>query len=311
MDASRYQRAVEHDIEIVTSFGDDSYRINGDRDIDYLVNMEQLSCTCPDWQKHKQEPSFVCKHLIKVNITDGIEDSVPVAGTPSDTTKQSSTSHESASGYPDDWELRRQGVFERDDWTCQSCDVESGPTAGVELHAHHIEPIADGGSDELENLLTLCKDCHRKLHGHIATTSPSVDDASTPGTSGIDPGMDADSKSLSETIYIPPEEPYTVDTKNTTNSTDQIAESSHVADDAKLSQITEPATPAADSAAEEIDTSDALIGGLLLAGLAWLILEAILYLLGWTPGTGVTRFLAILVPLELLLLLGSDETPQH
>lgn len=53
MDASRYQRAVEHDIEIVTSFGDDSYRINGDRDIDYLVNMEQLSCTCPDWQKHK------------------------------------------------------------------------------------------------------------------------------------------------------------------------------------------------------------------------------------------------------------------
>jgi 5-methylcytosine-specific restriction endonuclease McrA len=34
----------------------------------------------------------------------------------------------------------------------------------VDLEAHHIVPLASGGTNELSNLLTLCHDCHRAQH---------------------------------------------------------------------------------------------------------------------------------------------------
>jgi len=44
----------------------------------------------------------------------------------------------------------------------------------VELHAHHIVPLSDGGSDNQENLVTLCKECHKAVHGDtIAPTDRS------------------------------------------------------------------------------------------------------------------------------------------
>ncbi len=42
---------------------------------------------------------------------------------------------------------------------CNSCKTEE-----VELHKHHIVPRSRGGSDEVNNLVDLCVDCHGKAH---------------------------------------------------------------------------------------------------------------------------------------------------
>ena len=47
----------------------------------------------------------------------------------------------------------------RDNFTCQKCKLED--KTGIKLEAHHIIPLYLGGKDELENLITLCFDCHK------------------------------------------------------------------------------------------------------------------------------------------------------
>jgi len=68
------------------------------------------------------------------------------------------------SAYPDDWDTRRKRVYRRDNYTCQKCTVKGGPYGEVELHAHHQRPISKGGSHELSNLETLCRNCHENEH---------------------------------------------------------------------------------------------------------------------------------------------------
>ena len=55
------------------------------------------------------------------------------------------------------WASMKKQCHERDGWACTEC----GSTD--KLEAHHIEPVRDGGTPELENLLTLCETCHRNL----------------------------------------------------------------------------------------------------------------------------------------------------
>jgi len=52
-------------------------------------------------------------------------------------------------------------VLNRDNYTCQHCKVK---LKNSRLHVHHIIFKSNGGSDEQENLITLCKTCHDKLH---------------------------------------------------------------------------------------------------------------------------------------------------
>ena len=52
-------------------------------------------------------------------------------------------------------------VLNRDNYTCQHC---KGKLKNSRLHVHHIIFKSNGGSDEQENLITLCKTCHDKLH---------------------------------------------------------------------------------------------------------------------------------------------------
>lgn len=72
----------------------------------------------------------------------------------------------SAGGY-------RNHMFRRDDYTCQMCHTEHRlinehgiplPTTDGQLDLHHIIPVSEGGTDAPDNLMTLCRDCHRKLH---------------------------------------------------------------------------------------------------------------------------------------------------
>lgn len=52
-------------------------------------------------------------------------------------------------------------VLNRDNYTCQYC---KGKSKDNKLEVHHIIFRRNGGSDEQENLICLCKTCHDKLH---------------------------------------------------------------------------------------------------------------------------------------------------
>lgn len=53
-------------------------------------------------------------------------------------------------------------VLNRDNYTCQYC---RGKHKDSRLEVHHIIFRSNGGSDEQENLITLCHTCHKALHG--------------------------------------------------------------------------------------------------------------------------------------------------
>lgn len=50
-------------------------------------------------------------------------------------------------------------VLMRDNYTCQCCKTKKGT-----LHIHHIVYRSKGGSNDTDNLITLCENCHKKLH---------------------------------------------------------------------------------------------------------------------------------------------------
>jgi 5-methylcytosine-specific restriction endonuclease McrA len=52
----------------------------------------------------------------------------------------------------------RRSVLQRDQWRCQSC----GATAGLEVH--HMTSRGRLGDNVEENLITLCRRCHQKIH---------------------------------------------------------------------------------------------------------------------------------------------------
>lgn len=55
----------------------------------------------------------------------------------------------------------RERVLERDEYECLYCGVGE-PVATVDVH--HIVPAECNGSDDLDNLLTLCLRCQNSLH---------------------------------------------------------------------------------------------------------------------------------------------------
>lgn len=64
---------------------------------------------------------------------------------------------------------RKAYVLNRDDYTCQYC---KGKSKDNRLEVHHIVFRSQGGSDDENNLITLCKTCHDKLHaGQIVLSS--------------------------------------------------------------------------------------------------------------------------------------------
>ncbi len=56
------------------------------------------------------------------------------------------------------YQALHRSVLERDGWRCQSC----GSRAGLEVH--HITPRSNLGQDVEDNLITLCWECHRRIH---------------------------------------------------------------------------------------------------------------------------------------------------
>jgi 5-methylcytosine-specific restriction protein A len=62
-------------------------------------------------------------------------------------------------GYGAKWQKIRKEALKRDDYICVQCR-KAGKVAAA--HAvDHITPKASGGGDELSNLQSLCRDCHK------------------------------------------------------------------------------------------------------------------------------------------------------
>lgn len=77
------------------------------------------------------------------------------------------------------WRSVREKVLNRDSHECQFCgrtNDEHIEKHDRGLEAHHIIPQKDGGSDTLDNLITVCRGCHRTLESTHAKAVTDVID---------------------------------------------------------------------------------------------------------------------------------------
>jgi 5-methylcytosine-specific restriction endonuclease McrA len=66
-------------------------------------------------------------------------------------------------------ELYRQ-VLERDGWRCQVCGSMQN------LQVHHLKFRSRSGGDIEQNLITLCAECHEKVHRKVKTLGSTQDE---------------------------------------------------------------------------------------------------------------------------------------
>jgi 5-methylcytosine-specific restriction endonuclease McrA len=70
------------------------------------------------------------------------------------------------------WQQVREIAKRRDGYRCRQCG------SAEKIEAHHIQGLAEGGSAfSLDNIITLCADCHRKESrkakgGFLGSASP-------------------------------------------------------------------------------------------------------------------------------------------
>lgn len=67
-------------------------------------------------------------------------------------------------------EVLRVKITKRDGYKCQKC----GRIARTGQDVHHITHVIDGGSDDPDNLITLCHSCHEEWH-FITRRMPKLD----------------------------------------------------------------------------------------------------------------------------------------
>jgi len=65
------------------------------------------------------------------------------------------------------WESARAQALQRDQRRCQYCRKTEAYDSSLDLQVHHIKPVSEGGTHDLENLVTLCNKCHWRLHNNF------------------------------------------------------------------------------------------------------------------------------------------------
>lgn len=65
----------------------------------------------------------------------------------------------------------RFDVFKRDSFKCQYCG--SHPPSVI-LHVDHIKPVADGGGNEIDNLVTACESCNLGKGARLLSAIPET-----------------------------------------------------------------------------------------------------------------------------------------
>ncbi|SNR68266.1 SWIM zinc finger family protein [Halorubrum vacuolatum] len=214
VDRRRQWRAENQDIHIKKKIGDTNFIVNGNRGIDYQVDLTGPSCSCPDWKKH--QPDGGCKHILRVKLAEEAIEPLPSA-----LTNFGSQGTRSTNSYPENWDELSQRVKKRDNWVCQKCAAKGGPSGNARVEAHHIIPKSKGGGDRLSNLITLCHDCHESEHGHRIPTStdrpsyghssgtqilPDTGETRSPPTSTRHTGSESTVASITDQQNVTPEQ---------------------------------------------------------------------------------------------------------
>ena len=65
-------------------------------------------------------------------------------------------------GFNYEYGSRKEAVLNRDNYTCQLCGKKH-----IRLEVHHIIFRSNGGTDDENNLITLCEACHKGIHDGI------------------------------------------------------------------------------------------------------------------------------------------------
>lgn len=66
-------------------------------------------------------------------------------------------------GLPDKkWPEIRKQIHKRDGYKCLKCNTRR--SSETRLVVHHITPVSEGGESYSKNLITLCLNCHDKIH---------------------------------------------------------------------------------------------------------------------------------------------------
>lgn len=65
----------------------------------------------------------------------------------------------------------RFNIFKRDRFTCQYCGAHP---PGVLLHIDHIHPVAEGGTNDDDNLITACEPCNLGKGAGLLTDIPQT-----------------------------------------------------------------------------------------------------------------------------------------
>ncbi|MEO8394707.1 MAG: HNH endonuclease [Chloroflexota bacterium] len=75
------------------------------------------------------------------------------------------------------WKKTRMRVLVRDDFCCQAQKMglighRCKATDLDDLHVHHLRERVRGGSDALDNLITLCREHHEQIHPWMRKIKP-------------------------------------------------------------------------------------------------------------------------------------------
>lgn len=69
------------------------------------------------------------------------------------------------------WDEQRFKCYKRDNYVCQACEIKcisrrnlNDKNGSKIIQCHHIESFDNGKNNNLNNLITLCASCHKKMH---------------------------------------------------------------------------------------------------------------------------------------------------
>lgn len=191
VDRVRKWRAQKQDIFVKRTAEKGGLIVSGSSGNEYRVDPNKPFCSCPDWRK--RQPNGGCKHILHVKIENGTLEPIPSANTNFGNPK-----NRSQSSYPSNWDSLARQTNKRDNWTCQKCSAQGGPYGNAKLAAHHMIPKSSGGSDDVDNLITVCHSCHEEEHGHsIPEGVGSLSYSAGSGASGTSPAKSSLSNSTS------------------------------------------------------------------------------------------------------------------
>lgn len=174
-DARRLYRAENQNISVLENVTDHKFAVKGTQGVTYLVDLDDPSCECPDWQKRSPEDG--CKHILKVKIESGIVE--PPNGGKTNKTAQNYTQYDPIEGRHDTHPAREASTTTSDSSSQEQSetpgsarekmstqnppDTEGTSYVWTEREQIDDDVVCDNCSHINDNSLLKCEDCGELL----------------------------------------------------------------------------------------------------------------------------------------------------